>query len=94
MKAIRFHEFGGPDVMHLEDVPDPTPGEGQLLVRIRATGINFIETYQRTGAYKIDLPGPPAPRARATSSPSARASPASGPATASSSTAPPAPTPR
>ena len=56
MKAIRYSEYGGPEVLKLEEIPDPTPGEGQLLVPIRATGLNFIETYQRSGAYKADLP--------------------------------------
>lgn len=59
MRAIRVYEFGGPEVFKLEDLPDPTPGEGQLLIRVKASGINFIETYQRTGAYKVDLPRTP-----------------------------------
>ena len=51
MKAIRVHKFGGPEVLTYEDVPDPTPGEGQVLVRIRAVGVNPVETYVRAGAY-------------------------------------------
>ncbi len=56
MKAVRVEEFGGPEVLKLVNLPDPEPGEGQLLVQIKATGLNFIETYQRSGAYQIDLP--------------------------------------
>ena len=51
MKAIRVHEFGGPDVLKLEDVADPKPGAGQLVIRIRATGVNPVDTYIRSGAY-------------------------------------------
>ncbi len=56
MKAIQAQEIGGPEVLQLRDVPDPQPGEGQALVRIHATGINFIDIYQRSGLYKLDLP--------------------------------------
>lgn len=51
MKAIRVHEFGGPEVMKLEEVPDPKPGAGQVLVRIHAAGVNPVEAYVRTGTY-------------------------------------------
>jgi len=51
MKAIRVHEFGGPEGMRLEEVPDPKPSAGQVLVRIRAAGVNPVETYVRAGAY-------------------------------------------
>jgi len=51
MKAIRVHEFGPPEVMRLEEVSDPSPGPGQVLVRIRAAGVNPVETYIRSGAY-------------------------------------------
>jgi NADPH2:quinone reductase len=53
MKAIRIREFGGPEVLRLEEVPDPTPGRGEVLVRIRATGVNPVDTYIRSGAYAI-----------------------------------------
>jgi NADPH2:quinone reductase len=56
MRAIRVHEFGGPEAMKLEEVPTPKPGEGQALVRIEAAGLNFIDVYQRTGLYKNPLP--------------------------------------
>src|SRR5215211_7243084 len=51
MKAIRIHAFGGPEVLKFEDVPDPQPGPGQLVVRIRAAGVNPVETYIRSGIY-------------------------------------------
>ena len=56
MKAVRFHEFGGHDVLLREDVPKPAPGEGEILVRLAACGVNFIDTYQRSGAYNVPLP--------------------------------------
>lgn len=51
VKAIRVHKTGGPDVLQLEDVTLPAPGPGQLLIRNRAIGLNFIDTYFRTGLY-------------------------------------------
>jgi NADPH:quinone reductase len=51
MKAIRIKEFGGPEVMKLEEVPDLKPGPGQIVVRMRAIGVNPVETYVRAGAY-------------------------------------------
>jgi NADPH2:quinone reductase len=51
MKAIRVHEFGGPEVMKLEDLPDPAPGPGEVVVRIHAAGLNPVDTYIRSGAY-------------------------------------------
>ena len=59
MRAIRVHETGGPEVLRLEEVAPPTPGQGQVLVRVAATGLNYIETYQRTGLYKLELPFTP-----------------------------------
>ena len=56
MKAIRVHAPGGPEVLQYEDVPDPVPSEGQALVRIEAIGINYIDTYHRTGLYKVPMP--------------------------------------
>ena len=49
MRAIRVHETGGPEVLRLDTVPDPTPAAGELLVDVEAIGINFIEIYQREG---------------------------------------------
>lgn len=56
MRAITVNEFGGPDVLTLTDSPDPVPGELDVLVRTEAIGVNFIDTYFRTGAYAVDLP--------------------------------------
>jgi NADPH2:quinone reductase len=56
MKAIRVHEFGGPEVLRYEDAPMPEPRAGQARVKIAAAGLNFIDTYHRTGAYKVQLP--------------------------------------
>jgi len=52
MKAIRVHSLGGPEVLTFEEVPDPSPGEGQALVRVEAAGLNYIDVYFRTGLYK------------------------------------------
>ena len=49
MKAVRFHEFGGPDVLRYEDVDVPTPGAGQVLVRVEATTFNGVEGNIRAG---------------------------------------------
>jgi len=56
MKAIRVHAPGGPDALRYEDVPQPTPGAGQVVVKIEAAGVNFIDLYHRTGLYKAPLP--------------------------------------
>jgi NADPH2:quinone reductase len=56
MKAMRIHQFGGPEVMQYEEVPTPTPGPGQVLVRLAAAGLNYIDVYQRTGMYPNKLP--------------------------------------
>jgi len=53
MKAIRVHEFGGPEKLKLEEVPDPKAGPGQVVVKIRAIGVNPVETYIRTGTYAV-----------------------------------------
>jgi NADPH2:quinone reductase len=50
-KAIRIHAHGGPEVLRYEDVPSPAPGPGEVLVRHRAIGVNFLDVYYRTGAY-------------------------------------------
>lgn len=56
MKAIRVHEFGGPEVLRYEDVPKPEPGAGEVLVKIAAAGVNFIDIYHRIGLYPLSLP--------------------------------------
>jgi NADPH2:quinone reductase len=56
MKAIRVNAPGGREVLSLEDIPIPTPAQGQLLVHVEAVGVNFIEVYHRTGQYKAALP--------------------------------------
>jgi NADPH2:quinone reductase len=53
MKAILVHEFGGPEVLKFEEVPTPKPGAGQILVRIRAAGVNPYDTYMRAGTYPV-----------------------------------------
>ncbi|MGH9463218.1 MAG: quinone oxidoreductase family protein [Vicinamibacteria bacterium] len=59
MKAIRVHEVGGPEVMTLEDVPRPNPTAGEARVRLEAIGVNYIDTYHRTGLYKVPRPFTP-----------------------------------
>ena len=55
-KAIRFHQTGGPEVLRLEDLEAGEPGEGQARVRHAAIGVNFIDTYHRSGLYPLPLP--------------------------------------
>ncbi|MBW3623841.1 MAG: NADPH:quinone reductase [Armatimonadetes bacterium] len=61
MRAIRVHEFGEPEVLRIEEVPDPQPGPGQVVVRVRAAGVNPVDTYIRFGSYanKPELPYTP-----------------------------------
>lgn len=60
MKAIRVHAVGGPEVMKMEEVPDPRPGPGQVLVAVRAVGVNPVDTYIRAGRYgQKDFPYTP-----------------------------------
>jgi len=56
MKAARVHETGGPEKIRFDEVPTPVAGPGQALVKVAAAGVNFIDTYHRTGLYKLDLP--------------------------------------
>jgi len=56
MKAIQIHQTGGPEVLQLAELPIPEPGPGQVLIRVEATGVNFIEIYFRKGVYKASLP--------------------------------------
>src|SRR5262245_42912221 len=61
MQAILAREFGGPEVLKLEDVPDPSAGPGQVRVKIHAVGVNPYDTYMRSGGYAIkpELPYTP-----------------------------------
>ncbi|MBI5576333.1 MAG: quinone oxidoreductase [Deltaproteobacteria bacterium] len=59
MKAVRVRQYGGPDAMTIEELPVPTPGTGQALVKIEAAGVNFIDIYQRMGQYPLPLPFTP-----------------------------------
>src|SRR5215467_7795043 len=61
MKAILVREFGGPDVLKLEEVPTPTPAAGEVLVRIHAAGVNPYDTYMRAGTYPRKPPLPYTP---------------------------------
>jgi NADPH:quinone reductase len=56
MHAIRIHQTGGPEVLKLEEVDLPPPGKGEVRVRHHAIGVNFIDTYHRTGFYPMPLP--------------------------------------
>ncbi|HXL75664.1 MAG TPA: quinone oxidoreductase, partial [Burkholderiales bacterium] len=55
-KAVRFHKQGGPEVLQYEDIPVGDPGPGQARVRHTAIGVNFVDTYQRSGLYPAQLP--------------------------------------
>jgi len=61
MKAIRVHEFGGPEVLRFEDLPDPKPAPGEVVVSVKAAGVNPVDTYIRAGTYafKPSLPYTP-----------------------------------
>ena len=66
MRKIVVHQYGDPDVMQIEDAPMPQPGAGQVRVKIAASGLNFIDTYKRSGAYKAALPFTPGEEAAGT----------------------------
>jgi NADPH:quinone reductase len=56
VRAIRVHATGGPEVLRLEDVPVPVPAAGQIVIRVEAAGVNFIDVYHRKGLYPVALP--------------------------------------
>src|SRR5919108_4990572 len=56
MKAVRIHEFGGPEVLHYEDAPDPTPRKDQVLLRVRACAMNHLDLWVRKGLPGVNLP--------------------------------------
>jgi NADPH:quinone reductase-like Zn-dependent oxidoreductase len=58
MKAVRFHRHGGPDVLRYEDAPDPQPGAGELLVRVRACALNHLDLWERRGLERVSIPLP------------------------------------
>jgi NADPH2:quinone reductase len=66
MKAIQIRSTGGPEVLELADLPIPHPGAGQVLIRVEAIGVNFIEIYFRKGTYKTSLPMTPGSEAAGT----------------------------
>ncbi len=66
MKAIVVHEPGGPEQMKYEEIPTPAPKAGQVLIKIAAAGVNYIDTYHRTGFYKLPLPFTPGQEAAGT----------------------------
>ena len=66
MKAIQINETGGPEVLKLAELPIPQPGPGQVLIRVEAVGVNFIEIYFRKGIYKAALPLTPGSEAAGT----------------------------
>ena len=61
MKAIQVHQFGGPEVLEIREIPTPKPGPGQVLVRVRAIGVNPYDTYMRNGTYAVKPPLPYTP---------------------------------
>ena len=58
MKAVRFHQHGGPDVLRFEDAPDPAPAPGRAIVRVRACALNHLDLWERRGIDRVPLPLP------------------------------------
>jgi NADPH:quinone reductase-like Zn-dependent oxidoreductase len=58
VKAVRFHDFGGPEVLRHEEAPDPVPGPGEVVVRVRAVGLNHVDVDMRNGTSRLPLPMP------------------------------------
>jgi NADPH2:quinone reductase len=56
MNAARIHKPGGPEALTYEDVPEPTPKAGEAIVKVEAAGVNYVDIYQRSGQYKLELP--------------------------------------
>ena len=66
MHAIVARQAGGPEVLELDKTARPVPGPGQLLVKVAAAGVNFIDTYKRSGVYKVSYPFTPGSEAAGT----------------------------
>ena len=58
MKAVRFHQHGGPEVLRYEDAPDPQPAAGRAIVRVRACALNHLDLWERRGLDRVKLPLP------------------------------------
>ncbi|MFP5378607.1 MAG: alcohol dehydrogenase catalytic domain-containing protein, partial [Vicinamibacteria bacterium] len=58
MKAVRFHEHGGPEVLRYEEAPEPVPRDGEVLVRVRACALNHLDLWQRRGIERVRIPFP------------------------------------
>src|SRR5215831_16531077 len=58
MKAVLFHAHGGPEVLQYEDVPDPQPGYGEVLIEVRATSVNHVDIFLRRGMPGVRVPLP------------------------------------
>ncbi len=58
MKAVRFHEHGGPDCLRCEEVPDPIPGPGEIVVRVKACALNYLDLWERNGLPGVAFPLP------------------------------------
>src|SRR6476619_1341346 len=59
MRGILVRRYGGAEVLEHGELPDPVPGAGEVLIRVRVAGVNFTDVYQRTGAYPGALPFTP-----------------------------------
>src|SRR5438876_8328289 len=58
MKAVRFHQHGGPEVLQYEDVPEPDLSPGEVLVRVRACALNYLDVWERRGLEHVTIPMP------------------------------------
>ena len=58
MKAVRFHQHGGPEVLRYEEAPDPVPAAGRVIVRVRACALNHLDLWERRGLDRVTLPLP------------------------------------
>src|SRR5271167_669726 len=56
MRAIIIEEHGGPEVLQIRELPDPVPGDGEVLIRVRAFGLNHADAYMRSGVWAFGIP--------------------------------------